>query len=467
MTGPDEFSLTRISCINWDGSVLFDLLVKPAKPITDYLTPYSGITAAMLEPVTTTLADVQAKLLPLLTTNTILVGHSLNSDMNALQLTHPNLVDTSILYPHPRGPPLKSSLKWLSQKYLSQDIQKGGAKGHNSIEDARAALDLVKQKCQRGMKWGTSEATSESIFKRIGRSAKPGLQGSEVQVPSRNTHNVTACVDWGVPSRGYGASADVCIGCSSDAEVVEGIKRAVLGDDDGKEVPGGGVEFVWARLRELEAVRGWWRNSKLKETDALRESAIASAEAKANETNTATTTTEAAANTSKDKTIEHQDLFAAAAIAHETIATDPPVATAFATNPFATPTTSIATVTTKTVSPPSSTTTTNTTIPPHPHPNTPTSTSTSILLQTTLTTTLHSITAIHAALPPCTALVIYSGSGDPRELARLQDMQAQFKREYATKKWDEIEVKWTDVEEQAMKAAAREAREGCGFVVVK
>jgi RNA exonuclease 1 len=38
MTGEDEFSLTRVSLVGWDGSVILDELVKPAKPITNYLT---------------------------------------------------------------------------------------------------------------------------------------------------------------------------------------------------------------------------------------------------------------------------------------------------------------------------------------------------------------------------------------------------------------------------------------------
>lgn len=38
MTGKNEFSLTRISIVGWDGSVVLDELVKPEKPIIDYLT---------------------------------------------------------------------------------------------------------------------------------------------------------------------------------------------------------------------------------------------------------------------------------------------------------------------------------------------------------------------------------------------------------------------------------------------
>ncbi|VUC21694.1 unnamed protein product, partial [Clonostachys rosea] len=76
---------------------------------------------------------------------------------------------------------------------------------------------------------------------------------------------------------------------------------------------------------------------------------------------------------------------------------------------------------------------------------------------------------IYEALPPCTAFIVYSGSGDPREMARLQQMQAQWRKEYNTpgSKWDQLSVKWTDVEEQALKKAAQRARAGIGFIGVK
>jgi RNA exonuclease 1 len=39
-----------------------DELVRPEAPITDYVTRYSGITAAMMQDVTMSLADVQVLL---------------------------------------------------------------------------------------------------------------------------------------------------------------------------------------------------------------------------------------------------------------------------------------------------------------------------------------------------------------------------------------------------------------------
>ena len=401
-TEGDTFDLTRISIVRWDDSVLMDELVKPEREITDYLTPYSGITKEMLEPVTTTLGDIQARLLKILTPRTILVGHSLNSDLAALKLTHPFIVDTSIAYPHPRGLPLKSSLKWLSQKYLGREIQKShGSLGHDSVEDARAGLDLIKQKCEKGSKWGTSEATGESIFKRLGRSAKPRRSRTSGALEQVRTG---AVVDWGDPRRGFGSNADVCIGCENDDEVVAGVRRAVLGESEpDSSVPPGGVDLVWARLRSLEAMRGWWNRAKTVDNAEMLANALAES---------------AAENVAE---VERGDVDGE----KKTKNGDGPVIE-----------------------------------------NGQTERDSSPLTRAVARTVAH-ISDIHLALPPCTAFIVYSGSGDPRETARLQALQQQFKKEYAVKKWDELSVRWTDVEEQALRTACRKARDGIGFVVVK
>lgn len=365
---PAVYSLTRVSLIDWDGNVVLDEFVKPKDPITNYVTAYSGITPATLENVTTTLEDMQQKLLSILTPHTILIGHSLNSDFAALRLTHPFIIDTTLTFPHPRGPPLKSSLKWLAQKYLNREIQQGhGSTGHNSIEDARACLDLVKQKCEKGKAWGTSEASGESIFKRLSRSNRP--KRNKVNPIGDDEPRTGAVVDWGDPMRGFGSTAKVAIGCNSDAEVVAGIKRALSGDETGAAMPKDGVDFIWARMRELEAHQGWWNRSKLVDSDALR-SATASSSA-----------------------------------------------------------------------------------------STP--------LSEVVAQTVRHIVEVYEALPPCTAFVVYSGSGDPRQLSEMQALQTKFKQEYKTKKWDQLSVQWTDVEEQKLRKACDKARKGVGFIAVK
>lgn len=86
--------------------VLLDELVLPERPITDHNTQFSGITAAMLAPVQTRLADVQQKFLELVPAETLLVGHSLENDLCALKAIHNRLLDTCVLFPHPKVLPM-------------------------------------------------------------------------------------------------------------------------------------------------------------------------------------------------------------------------------------------------------------------------------------------------------------------------------------------------------------------------
>ncbi|KAJ9441634.1 Small RNA degrading nuclease 5 [Diplonema papillatum] len=171
--------LTRISLVDWKGAVLYDELVRPEAEITDYLTQFSGITPAMLTNVTTRLRDVQNHLLTNnIFSETLILGHSLENDMKALRLIHTNIVDTTILYPHFQGPPYKSALRYLTNKYLNRSVQgarnaSGGVvPGHDSVQDAIAALDLVKLKLAGGPAFGVpGKQQTEPVLKLIqGRS---------------------------------------------------------------------------------------------------------------------------------------------------------------------------------------------------------------------------------------------------------------------------------------------------------
>lgn len=134
--------LTRVSVVDENENVLYDSFVKPKNDILDYLTRFSGVSAKDLAGVSTRVEDVQDALKKWITSNTIIVGHSLENDLLALKIVHRNVADTSVLYPHDVDG-AKNSLKFLSNKFLKQSIQHGE---HNSVEDAIAAMRLFKLK---------------------------------------------------------------------------------------------------------------------------------------------------------------------------------------------------------------------------------------------------------------------------------------------------------------------------------
>lgn len=149
----DGQELARVSIVDLEAKVVFDELVTPPKPVTDHLTQFSGITPERLATATHTLETVQEALVtgddPLITPHTILLGHSLDCDLAALKIRHPLVIDTTVIFRHARGPPYKPGLKWLAQRWLGKTIQNDSG-GHDSEEDARTCVDLLKMKLAHG-----------------------------------------------------------------------------------------------------------------------------------------------------------------------------------------------------------------------------------------------------------------------------------------------------------------------------
>lgn len=174
--------LARLTAISWpDKKLLIDVLVRPDGQILDFNTRFSGITADMYNKAkdyerTQVTRDTESKiveqsdavkpplhrvaspaaaralLFELLNPDTPLIGHAIDNDLNTCRIIHPTVIDTVLLYPHPRGLPIRYRLKDLAAKYLQRDIQTSGAAGHDSREDSEATGDLVRNKVREEWK---------------------------------------------------------------------------------------------------------------------------------------------------------------------------------------------------------------------------------------------------------------------------------------------------------------------------
>ncbi|XP_070692256.1 interferon-stimulated 20 kDa exonuclease-like 2 [Pempheris klunzingeri] len=148
-TGPKGSisQLARCSIVSYDGDVVYDKFINPSVPVTDYRTRWSGIQRRDLVNATP-YCEARNEILRLLM-GKVVIGHAVHNDFKVLGYTHPAAFtrDTSQI-------PLLNlkagfavnecaSLKRLTKAILNKDIQTG-KKGHSSVEDARATMELYK-----------------------------------------------------------------------------------------------------------------------------------------------------------------------------------------------------------------------------------------------------------------------------------------------------------------------------------
>ncbi|XP_074036175.1 putative exonuclease GOR [Leptinotarsa decemlineata] len=135
--------LTKVTVVRMDGGLVYDSYVKPNHEIVDYNTRFSGITAHDMEVnAPKRIHEVQYDLLQFIGAETVLIGHSLESDLRALKIAHKNIVDTALVFEHEKGLPYRKALKELASTVLHRSIQ-SSTEGHNSYEDAAACMDLM------------------------------------------------------------------------------------------------------------------------------------------------------------------------------------------------------------------------------------------------------------------------------------------------------------------------------------
>ncbi|KAH8503320.1 hypothetical protein H0E87_014556 [Populus deltoides] len=141
-------ALVRVCVVDADLKVKLDELVNPCKPVEDYRTEITGVTAEVLDGASCSFADIQISMKKLLSRGTILVGHSLYNDLQALKLDHARVIDTSFIFKSSDG--RSPSLNNLCKSVLGYELRKAGDP-HNCLDDACAAMKLVLAKIERGV----------------------------------------------------------------------------------------------------------------------------------------------------------------------------------------------------------------------------------------------------------------------------------------------------------------------------
>ncbi|KAF3059874.1 putative RNA exonuclease pqe-1 [Daldinia childiae] len=146
--------LARICIVDlFTREVLVDSFVIPTEIVRDWRTKYSGVTQAMITQARangTALngwPTARTKLFELADADTILIGHSLNHDLQAIHVIHNKVVDSAILVAEAvfgRGNRLDRQwgLKVLCQELLGITIQ-SSKRGHDCLEDTLASREIV------------------------------------------------------------------------------------------------------------------------------------------------------------------------------------------------------------------------------------------------------------------------------------------------------------------------------------
>ncbi|KAI0477313.1 PAB-dependent poly(A)-specific ribonuclease subunit PAN2 [Xylariaceae sp. FL0804] len=146
-------SIVRGSGVD-EGVPFIDDYITIREKVVDYLTTFSGITPADLDPATAKqrghslvpLKLAYKKIWILLNLGCRFLGHGLKQDFRVINIHVPRaqVVDTSDLF-YIRARLRKLSLQYLAHTLLREDIQQDREGGHDSIEDARTALRLYRK----------------------------------------------------------------------------------------------------------------------------------------------------------------------------------------------------------------------------------------------------------------------------------------------------------------------------------
>ncbi|KAE8411968.1 ribonuclease H-like domain-containing protein [Aspergillus pseudocaelatus] len=137
------------------GEIVVDKGVIPTRPVTDWCTPWSGMTPGRLEDMerkgktVNGWEEARAEVLKFVDGETILVGHALKNDTRALGMNHTKVLDTATVTKHAVTKEMVGSgckrtwkLKTLCRDFLGINIQQS-RNGHDCVEDTLATREVL------------------------------------------------------------------------------------------------------------------------------------------------------------------------------------------------------------------------------------------------------------------------------------------------------------------------------------
>jgi len=168
---PARLSLARVSVLRGDGPKsgipFIDDHIHTSEMVVDYLTEYSGIKYGDLDPHASrhTLVPLKVaykKLRLLVDLKCIFIGHGLSKDFRIINIFVPReqIIDTVDVY-WLENRSRRLSLRFLTWFVLDENIQ---ADTHDSIEDARCALQLYKTSLELQSQ-GTFDEKLEELYR--------------------------------------------------------------------------------------------------------------------------------------------------------------------------------------------------------------------------------------------------------------------------------------------------------------
>ena len=154
-------SVARLSVVDMQSRAVLDVIIKPSEKVLDCNTRFSGLTMPQLENAEHNRESAIQLFFELVNANSILVGHSLENDLRVLRLVHKRVVDTSVVFPHRLGPPMKRALRNLASEILYDSLlverqfscrlrfrqkiiqENDENQGHDSTEDSQTCMQLI------------------------------------------------------------------------------------------------------------------------------------------------------------------------------------------------------------------------------------------------------------------------------------------------------------------------------------